>query len=158
MRGGLSVGLLFYKSSVIDGAPCTDVITTDLEKLRELQRQVEIGKFYDQPINDITCRSKPNESLCNGGFLEYRLGTSKGQFKHIQRKRLQENASNRKVYRQTCYLQGFFLINRGFFSSRCSLHRQKLGINERCWEEPSDPEPTTQEVLTALNTLISGLQ
>lgn len=52
---------LFTSLSVIDGAQCADVITAELEKLRELQGQVEIVKFHDQPINDITCGSKPNE-------------------------------------------------------------------------------------------------
>lgn len=62
-------------------------------------------------------------------------------------------------FRQICDLQGFFLINGGFFLvADVPYMGQKLGVNEKCWEEPSDAEPTAQEVLTALNTIISGLQ
>ena len=63
-------------------------------------------------------------------------------------------------YRQICDLQGFFLLNGGFLVIDVHDIRQNLGPLDKCWEDPAAdyPEPTTQEVLTALEDMISAFK
>ncbi len=59
-------------------------------------------------------------------------------------------------YRQTFDLQGFFLINGGLIVNDVPFIAENIDLGDRCWEDEQDPEPTTQQVLTALDAMIEA--
>ena len=62
------------------------------------------------------------------------------------------------MYRQICDFQGFFLRTGGFLVNDVPDIGEDVGPGDRCWEDPTDPEPTTQEYITALDAMIAGFQ
>lgn len=61
-------------------------------------------------------------------------------------------------YRQICDLQGFFLKNGGFLINDVPDIKEKSELDKNCWTNPptEPPEPTTREVLEALDAMINA--
>ena len=132
----------------------------------------------------MNCRNNPNE-LCSG-FLEEWVSNDRGRFKQIRDRifahtvqgLIQEvkrftvklglvtTVANLRAiksdmvgsapnYRQICVLQGFFLIEGGFLvADHVPAIPENMGITGICWVG----EPTTQEVINALDDMIEAFQ
>lgn len=57
-------------------------------------------------------------------------------------------------YRQICDLQGFFLVTGGFLVADVPYLLEDTSIKGICW----DGEPTTQQVLDALDEMVSAFK
>ena len=182
-----TIGLLVCKAAVVDGAACQDIINTELQNLAKLRvagvRTVEV---HATPIHGLNCPVNPAQ-VCSG-FLEEWVGEDRGQFKHIRDAIVQKTVpaliqavrgftttglattvanlqtiknymvAGAPKYRQICDFQGFFLKTGGFLINDVPDIGEDLGLGDRCWEDPTDPEPTTQEYITALDAMIAGFQ
>ena len=181
-----TVGLLICKAAIVDGAACQDVINTELHNLAKLRVSgVRTVTFHEKPINGLNCGEKPAE-VCSGFLEEWvgedrgkfehirdaiakhtlpaliqkvkgytsRAGLAATAADLMTIKAYMEAGATK--YRQICDLQGFFLINGGFLVNDVPDISERIGLQDRCWEDPADPEPTTQEVLTALDAMIKA--
>ena len=183
LRGAPRVTFLVCKTSTLEGNPCKDVIKDEIGFLDRVKSGGVRTVLVNPPqIDGVTCANNPADQTCSG-FLEEWVGLDIGQFKHIRdridaktipaliqevkaftpKAFLKTTADNLKAiktymeapptkYRQICDLQGFFLNQGGFLVNDVPYILENASLTGECW----DGEPTTQEVLTALDTMIAG--
>lgn len=162
---------------------CSAVIQTEVENIKTVSsaniKTVTISTA--PPIDGVKCGE--DQSLNCSGFLEEWITSETGRFKQVRdhivnntvTKLIKEvknftttsglsttAADLKKIknymmidpsenkYRQICDLQGFFLLKGGFLVADVPAI-QNTSINDSCWLG----EPTTQQVLDALNKMIS---
>ena len=178
-----TVGFLVCKQPTLDGAPCNEVIMTELNNIVQVANSGVPTVTVNPPqINDVMCGQ--NDSTDCSGFLE--TWVVDGGFQQIRDhivhgtvedliNQVQDftnmtgwpttanslmtivNYMNvnpgQNAYRQICDLQGFFLQSGGFLVADVPAIEENIGINGMCY----DGEPTTQQVLSALNSMIMAL-
>jgi len=181
-----SVGFLVCKTPVFkegeEVVNCSDVIRNEVENIEKVSKgNVETVKISPPPIDGVKCGN--DTSLSCSGFLEEWIASERGRFEqvgdHIANKTvpkliadvknfttsgLPDTAADLKKiknymmldpaenkYRQICDLQGFFLVRGGFLVADVPAIEDKA-IDESCWAG----EPTTQQVLDALDKMITA--
>ena len=177
-----SVGFLVCKTPQLDGVNCGEVIRTEVNNIETVMRgNVKTVNISLPLIDGVKCGNDSSTSC--SGFLEEWIATDKGRFEHVRdhinNKTVPQlitkvygytssgglpktaadltNIKNymtlnpaAKEYRQICDLQGFFLVNGGFLVADVPMIKNTTA-NEGCW----DDEPTAQQVLDALNDMIT---
>ncbi|XP_078368282.1 uncharacterized protein LOC144652130 [Oculina patagonica] len=179
-----TVGLLVCKAATLGGESCEDAINDEIQVLRNISDDVKTVAIDTVPISGLNCGVNPAQ-VCSGFLEEW---VHDGPFMHVRdaitQKRIPAligevnrfTATGREEtvgdlesikmymegkapnYRQICDLQGFFLKNGGFKVTDVPCTAENIGLDDRCWDDSKEHEPTTQEVLDTLDLLISGLQ
>lgn len=178
-----SVGFLVCKTPQLEGVNCDEVIRTEVNNIETIIKgNVKTVKISPPPIDGVRCGNHSSTSC--SGFLEKWIATDKGRFEHVRDHianktvprlitkvksytspgRLPNTAADlkniknymtldpvAKAYRQICDLQGFFLVNGGFLVADVPMIKNTTA-NEGCWSD----EPTAQQVLDALNEMITA--
>ena len=178
-----SVGFLVCKTPVLEEVNCNVVISTEVSNIQKVSTgNVKTVEISPPPIDSVKCGE--DASLNCSGFLEKWVAPDVGRFKqvrdHIDNKTVPQLISDvknftskpglsttaadltkiknymmldpaQKKYRQICDLQGFFLVNGGFLVNDVPAI-ETTTIDGNCW----DGEPTTQQVLDALNQMIKA--
>lgn len=187
MKDVPSVGFLVCKEPEMEGTNCSTIINTEIGNLQKVQNEgkIKIVTISPPPIDGVRCGNDPSTEC--SGFLEEWLTTDKANFKqvrdHISNNTIPaliadvrsftsetglstaaDDLSNIKkymmvnqtadVYRQICDLQGFFLVKGGFLVADVPYLLEDTDINGICW----DGEPTTKQVLDALDKMISAFK
>ena len=177
-----TIGFLVCKTPTFEEMICSEVIKTEVENIKTVRSaNIKTVTISTPPIDGVKCGEDP--SLNCSGFLEEWITSETGRFKQV-RDHIVDNtvaklikdvksfttttglsttaAGLKKIknymmidpsenkYRQICDLQGFFLLKGGFLVADVPAI-QNTSINDSCWLG----EPTTQQVLDALNKMIS---
>ncbi|XP_028410835.1 uncharacterized protein LOC114533505 [Dendronephthya gigantea] len=177
-----TVGFLVCKMPEIEEVACKVIIDQELKNLKEVQAGgVKTVKVSPPSISKATCGVAKTDNCT--GFLEGWISKEVGQFQHLRdridakeinktitdvrkyttgslnvtvadltsiKKFMEVNPTQNK-YRQICDLQGFFLKEGGFLVNDVPSVKD-LGKSDRCFDE----EPTTAEVLDALDKMIDA--
>ena len=177
-----SVGFLVCKTPLLEGVNCSEVIRTEVNNIETIIKgNVKTVKISPPPIDGVRC-GIDSRTNCSG-FLEEWITTDKGRFEHVRDHIANEtvpqlitkvkgytpsgglpntaadlkNIKNymtldpvAKAYRQICDLQGFFLVNGGYLVADVPMIKNTTA-DEGCWPG----EPTAQQVLDALNEMIT---
>ena len=184
INGITSIGFLVCKKVKPDGVtPCLEVIENEVRNLVTLkQAGINTVDLSLEPriIRGVKCGEEEN-SECSG-FLEEWVSHDIGEFQHI-RNRIKAQTVDQLIaevthyttgdlkstvrdlekiikymqegdYFQVCDLQGFFLKQGGFKVSDVPEIKKNIGWTERCF----DDEPTTEEVLNALQQMIDAFK
>ena len=178
-----TVAFLVCQQPTIFGVPCDEAIMTEINTLLQLSNDGIPTVTVNPPqINNILCGQ--NDSTTCSGFLETWLI---GNFQHIRDSIVEDTVEDlinevidftdgtglsttindlttirdymnvnpsQNVYRQICDLEGFFLQNGGFIVIDAPAVAENIGIDGICY----DGDPTTQQVLSALNSMIMAFE
>ncbi|XP_078367367.1 uncharacterized protein LOC144651300 [Oculina patagonica] len=182
-----SVGFLVCKKPKLEDANCSTVINTEIGNIQKVQTEgnIKTVTISPPPIDGVKC-GNDSSTECSG-FLEEWLTTDKARFKQV-RDHISDNTTAELIadvknftskeglvataadlsnikkymmvdptkdkYRQICDLQGFFLVKGGFLVADVPYLLEDTSINGTCW----DGEPTTEQVLDALDEMISAFK
>ena len=184
MRSVPTVGFLLCKQPItVDGIPCDDAIMTEVNNLVQLANSGVPTVVIKLPqINNVMC-GQNDSTDCSGYLQRWVIGGVDGNFEsirdHIVDGTLEdlidqvEDLTNTRtgltasslvtirnymnvnpgqnVYRQICDLEGvFFLQNGEFVVNDVEAIGENIGIDGVC----DNGEPTTQQVLSALDRMI----
>ena len=178
-----SVGFLVCKKPEYEGETCEQIIEKELQSILKVgEGNVKTVKVSPPLINHVKCGK--NESLNCSGFLEEWVDSERGKFQQVRdhisngtvkklidevktftksglpktaedltniMKYMKKNPS-KDEYRQICDLQGFFLATGGFLVGDIPSVNNNITLNGTCW----DGEPTTKEVIVALDDMIKA--
>lgn len=180
-----TVGFLVCKKPELGGKNCSTIINEEVSNIEKVQREggIKTVTISPPPIDGVKCGS--DSSIECSGFLEEWLAKDKAIFKQV-RDHISNNTTGKlisdvknftskaglsttaadlskikaymkvnptkKEYRQICDLQGFFLATGGFLVADVPDVLEETTIDGECW----DGEPTTKEVLDALDQMISA--
>ena len=183
--GITSIGFLVCKKMKPDGVtPCLEVIENEVRNLVTImQAGINTVDLSPKPNQRIITGVKCGEEKSGqcSGFLEKWVSRDIGEFQHI-RDSIVANKVGQLIadvityttgdlkstardlvkirdymlqgkYFQVCDLQGFFLKKGGFKVNDVPAIKQ-IGLNETCF----DGEPTTEEVLKALDWMIDAFK
>ena len=183
INGIPSVGFLVCQQPTIEGRNCAEIINDEVNNIVKLRNgNVKTVTVSPPPINGVKCGK--NSSLNCSGFLEGWIDKKTGQFQqvrdHISNKTVNNlieqvksftksglnttaddlvNITNymkidpgKHKFRQICDLQGFFFVDGGFLVGDIPYITGEINETDTCY----DGEPTTEEVLTALETMIQA--
>ena len=185
INGITSIGFLVCKKVKPDGvASCLEVIENEVRNLVTIMREgintVDLSPKPNQRIiTGVKCGEE--KSFECSGFLEKWVSRDIGEFQHI-RDSIVANKVGQLIaevityttgdlkstardlvkirdymlkgkYFQVCDLQGFFLKKGGFKVNDVPSIEQ-IGLKERCF----DGEPTTEEVLDALQQMVDAFK
>lgn len=183
IKGITSTGFLVCKRMNPDG-PCLEVIENEVRNLVTIMREgintVDLSPKPNQRIiTGVKC-GEENSFECSG-FLEKWVSRDIGEFQHIRDSIVAKKVGQliaevityttgdlkstardlvkirdymlKGKYFQVCDLQGFFLKKGGFKVNDVPAIKQ-TGFNETCF----DGEPTTEEVLEALDRMIDAFK
>lgn len=185
MKSVSSVGFLVCQRPLFGEKNCSTIIDEEIDNLQRVHKEgkVAIVQISPPPIDDVRCGKE--SSLNCTGFLEHWVDRKEGQFKqvrdHISDNKIQDlieavknftitaglaatAADLSKIksymmenpkenhYRQICDLQGFFMVSGGFLVNDVPDILTGVGLDGVCW----DGEPTTKQVLKALDDMISA--
>lgn len=180
-----TVGFLVCKEPELGVKNCSTIINEEVSNIEKVQREggIKTVTISPPPIDGVKCGS--DSSIECSGFLEEWLAKDKAIFKQVRdhisndtvekliadvksytsKAGLSTTAADlskikaymkvdptRNEYRQICDLQGFFLAVGGFLVADVPDVLEDTTINGTCW----DGEPTTEEVLDALDQMISA--
>ena len=178
-----SVGFLVCKKPEYEGETCEEIIEKELQSILKVgEGNVTTVKVSPPLISHVKCGK--DESLNCSGFLEEWVDSERGQFQqvrdHISNGTVKELIDKVKTftksglpktaedltnimeymkknpsedeYRQICDLQGFFLATGGFLVGDIPSVNNNITLNGTCW----DGEPTTKEVIVALDDMIKA--
>ena len=178
-----SVGFLVCQQPTIEGRNCAEIINDEVNNIVKLRNgNVKTVTVSPPSINGVKCGK--NSSLNCSGFLEGWIDKKTGQFQqvrdHISNKTVNNlieqvksftksglnttaddlvNITNymkidpgKHKFRQICDLQGFFVVDGGFLVGDIPYITGEINETDTCY----DGEPTTEEVLTALETMIQA--
>ena len=182
IKGITSIGFLVCKK--MKGTPCLEVIENEVRNLVTIRREgintVDLSPKPNQRIiTGVKCGEE--KSFECSGFLEKWVSRDIGEFQHI-RDSIVANKVGQLIaevityttgdlkstardlvkirdymlkgkYFQVCDLQGFFLKKGGFKVNDVPAIKQ-IGFNETCFHG----EPTTEEVLEALDRMIDAFK
>lgn len=181
IRSVPTVGFLLCKQPTVDGIPCNDAIMTEVNSLVQLANSGVPTVVVKLPqINNIVC-GQNDSTDCSGYIQRWVIGGVDGNFEsirdHIVDGTLEdliddvEDSTNtgtgltasslvtirnymspgQNVYRQICDLEGiFFLQNGEFVVNDVEAIGENIGLDGVC----DNGEPTTQQVLSALDRMI----
>lgn len=180
-----TVGFLVCKEPELGEKNCSTIINEEVSNIEKVQREggIKTVTISPPPIAGVKCGS--DLSIECSGFLEEWLAKDRAIFKQVRdhisnntvgkliadvknytskaglsttaadlskiRTYMKVNPTS-NVYRQICDLQGFFLAVGGFLVADVPDVLEETTINGTCW----DGEPTTKEVLDALDQMISA--
>ena len=180
-----TVGFLVCKKSELGEKNCSTIINEEVTNIEKVQKEggIKTVTISPPPIDGVKCGS--DSSIECSGFLEKWLAKGKAIFKQV-RDHISSNTTGKVIadvknftsaaglskttadlskikaymtvnptkneYRQICDLQGFFLATGGFLVADVPEVREETTIDGECW----DGEPTTKEVLDALDQMISA--
>lgn len=185
IRSVMTVGFLVCKQPQLEEEECSQVINTELTNLVQLatagvhtvtvsQPQIDDVMCGDPEANSTNCSGFLEEWVVNGQFQQIRdhivSGTVEDLINQVKEftnetgwqttandlttiESYMRNNPNENQYRQICDLQGFFLQSGGFLVSDVPVIDMTIGINGMCYPG----EPTTEQVLTALEQMINAL-
>jgi len=177
-----TVGFLVCKTPVLEEVNCNVVIGNEVGNIGKVSEgNVKTVKISPPPINGVKCGNDSSPSC--SGFLEEWIAPERGRFEQVRdhiagntvpkliadvksfttsgltntvadlkniKNYMMLNPAEKK-YRQICDLQGFFLASGGFLVADVPAI-EDTAIDENCW----DGEPTTQQVLDALDKMITA--
>ena len=178
-----SVGFLVCKKPEYDDKTCEQIIGEEIQSILEVRKgNVKTVKVSPPLISQVKCGK--DKSLHCSGFLEEWVDSERGQFRQVRNhisdgtvedligkvktftksglsktaedltnimKYMKKNPSEDE-YRQICDLQGFFLATGGFLVGDIPSVNNNITLNGTCW----DGEPTTKEVIVALDDMIKA--
>ena len=181
-----TVGFLVCKKPELGDKNCSTIINeevTNIEKVKE--GGIKTVTISPPPIDGVKCGN--DSSIECSGFLEKWLAKDKARFEQV-RDHISDNTIGKLItdvksstseaglsttaadlskikaymtvnttenkYRQICDLQGFFLVQGGFLVADVPEILEETTIDGICW----DGEPTTKEVLDALDKMISAFR
>ena len=180
------IGFLVCKKTKPDGVtPCLEVIENEVRNLVTIMREgINTVDLSPKPNQRIITGAKCGEEKSGecSGFLEKWVSRDIGEFQHI-RDSIVANKVGQLIakvityttgdlkstardlvkirnymikgkYFQICDLQGFFLKKGDFKVNDVPVIKQLIGFNETCF----DGEPTTEEVLEALDRMIDAFK
>lgn len=185
IKGVKTVGFLVCKTPELGELKCSQVIRNEISNIETAREwNVKTVTISPPPVDNVTCGS--TSDLTCSGFLEKWIDPEEGLFQHVRdhihnntidqliivvrgytSSGLPQTADDlRKIktfmtldptedkYRQICDLQGFFLKIGGFLVADVpKIENTTLtGKAGECY----DGEPTTQEVLSALDRMIAS--
>lgn len=177
-----TIGFLVCKTPIVEEVICSKVIKTEVENIKTVSSaNITTVTISTHRIDGVKCGE--DQSLNCSGFLEEWITNETGRFEQV-RDHIDGNtvanlindvksfttttglsttaADLKKIknymmvdpdknkYRQICDLQGFFLVKGGFLVADVPAI-QNISISDPCWSD----EPTTKNVLDALNEMIS---
>ena len=177
-----TIGFLVCKTPVVEEVICSKVIKTEVENIKTVSSaNITTVTISTHRIDGVKCGE--DQSLNCSGFLEEWITNETGRFEQV-RDHIDGNtvanlindvksfttttglstraADLKKIknymmvdpdknkYRQICDLQGFFLVKGGFLVADVPAI-ENISISDPCWSD----EPTTKNVLDALNEMIS---
>ena len=183
INGIPSVGFLVCQQPTIEGRNCAEIINDEVNNIVKLRNgNVKTVTVSPPPINGVKCGK--NSSLNCSGFLEGWIDKKTGQFQQVRDHISNKTVNNlieqvksftksglnttaddlvsitnymkivpgKHKFRQICDLQGFFFVDGGFLVGDIPYITGEINETDTCY----DGEPTTEEVLTALETMIQA--
>lgn len=180
-----TVGFLVCKEPELGEKNCSTVINEEVTNIEKVKKEggIRTVTISLPPIDGVKC-GKDSSIECSG-FLEKWLAKDEATFKQVRDhisnntvKQLIADVENftskagltttaadlskikaymtvnptKNEYRQICDLQGFFLAKGGFLVADVPDVLERTTIDGKCY----DGEPTTKEVLDALDQMISA--
>ena len=180
-----TVGFLVCKQPKLGEKNCSTVINEEVTNIEKVHKEgaIKTVMISPPPIDGVKCGN--DSSIKCSGFLEKWLAKDKAKLEqvrdHISDKTIEKLIADvknftsqaglsstatdlskiktymkvdttRNKYRQICDLQGFFLATGGFLVADVPDVLEETTINGECY----DGEPTTKEVLDALDRMISA--
>ena len=183
INGIPSVGFLVCQQPTIEGRNCAEIINDEVNNIVKLRNgNVKTVTVSPPSINGVKCGK--NSSLNCSGFLEGWIDKKTGQFQQVRDHISNKTVNNlieqvksftksglnttaddlvsitnymkidpgKHKFRQICDLQGFFVVDGGFLVGDIPYITGEINETDTCY----DGEPTTEEVLTALETMIQA--
>ena len=180
-----TVGFLVCKEPKLGEKNCSTVINEEVTNIEKVQKEgaIKTVRISPLPIDGVKCGN--DSSIECSGFLEKWLAKDEAKFEQV-RDHISDNTIERLIadvknftsqaglsttaadlskiktymkvnttmneYRQICDLQGFFLATGGFLVADVPDVLEEATIDGKCY----DGEPTTKEVLDALDRMISA--
>lgn len=180
-----TVGFLVCKEPKLGEKNCSTVINEEVTNIEKVQKEgaIKTVTISPLPIDGVKCGN--DSSIECSGFLEKWLAKDEAKFEQV-RDHISYNTIERLIadvknftsqaglsttaadlskiktymkvnttmneYRQICDLQGFFLATGGFLVADVPDVLEETTIDGKCY----DGEPTTKEVLDALDRMISA--
>ncbi|XP_067033783.1 uncharacterized protein [Acropora muricata] len=180
-----TVGFLVCKEPNLGEKNCSTVINEEVTNIEKVQREgaIKTVMISPPPIDGVKCGN--DSSIQCSGFLEKWLAKDKAKFEQV-RDHISDNTTEKLItdvknftsqaglsstatdlskiktymtvdktrnkYRQICDLQGFFLATGGFLVADVPDVLEDTTIDGKCY----DGEPTTEDVLDALDRMISA--